>query len=182
MTTLQTTFVLLAAGIILGWLLLAVSGPRKIDLPKVIAVLRYGSLLRTVALVLALAPPCVMIFAMLSFTWRNQTMLIVGGVSFLVASVLAGLLLVETEAGQTVITEDGLRRFSLWAGWIHLPWTQVERVDYSSLNQWFIVRGAGRAICVSYFLVDVHMFAATARKKLSSSQYDGAAAVFAKLQ
>src|SRR5688572_6434344 len=114
MSTLQTFFVLLAAGIILFWIMLAVAGPRKLELPNVLAVLRYGALLRTGALLLALAPPMIMAFVVSVFPWRNDQWLILAGSSFLATSLIAGLLVLETESAQIVVTEDGLTRFSPW--------------------------------------------------------------------
>src|SRR3954452_10134942 len=114
MTTLQTVFVLLAAGLVLFWLVLAASGPRKSDPAHVIAVLRYGSVLRTAALVLALAPPLVMAFAIAAFYWKTQGQLALAGSLFVVTSLVAALLFLEIECADNLVTEEAITAFSPW--------------------------------------------------------------------
>src|SRR5262249_2973345 len=146
MTTTQIVYVALAASLIIAWLLLAIFGPRKLDVPGVLADMRYGTSLRTLALSLALAVPLVMIYVIATFTWRTDARLNIAGVSLLATSIIAGLLLIEVMRAQVVITEDGLTRFSPWSEPATLRWAEVERVRYSAVNRWFVVEGAGRTI------------------------------------
>ncbi len=182
MTILPTVFLLLAAGLILLWLVLAVRGPRAIDVPNVVATLRYGAALRTAALILALAPPTMMAFVFWFFAWRNDVTMAIAGGSFFGASLAAGLLFLETRLAQVVLTEDGITRSSPWTGRATLPWSAVERVRYSPLNRWFVLSGAGRTIRVSRHLVGVSIFVDTVRRKVPAERSASAAAVFAELE
>ncbi len=177
MSTLQTVFVVLAAGMILFWLMFAVLGPRKIDLPNVLAVMQYGPVLRTLALILALAPPTIMSYVIWVFMWRNNTTLATAGGSFLLTSFFAGWLYLETEAAQIVLTEDGITRFSPWVGRVTLAWSEVEAIAYSPVNRWFVVKGGGRTIRVSRHLSGLRIFAETVRRKIAAERYANAAAV-----
>ena len=178
MPTLQVVFVALAYGLILIWLILALAGPRKIDAPGVLVLLRYGSTLRVLALVLAWAPPCLAIYVLWNYAWRSDSQLMGAGVSFLATSLIAGLLLIEVERTQIAVTEDGLVRSSPWTGRGVLKWSEVERVQYSPINRWIVVAGAGQTIRISRHLVGVGEFVNIARRKLAPERYAGAAAVF----
>lgn len=181
MTTLQIVFVVLASGLILFWLIFGLQGPRKMDVPDVLVVLRYGSVLRVLALVLALTPPALMIYIVCTFAWRNDTVLAGAGVLFLLTGILAGLLLIDVERTQIALTEDGLTRDSPWTGRSALKWSAVERIHYSPLNRWLVVAGAGQTIRISRHLVGVGAFVKTARRKIGAERYASAAAIFAAL-
>lgn len=176
MSTLQIVLVLLAASVILLWLTLAVRGPRKVETPHVLAVLRHGSALRVLALVLALAPPMLMIFAVGFFSWRNDATLTQAGAAFLATSLLAGLLLVEAVKVQIVLTEDGITRTSPWRGTTTLRWSDIERIRYSAVNRWFVVQSATATIRVSRHLVGLRAFAAAVRQRVPADRWTSAAA------
>src|ERR1017187_3799726 len=112
----QTLWLLLAAGLMLAWLALAVFGQRRVDGPNVVAVLRYGSFARTLALVSALAPAMIMVYMIGAFPWTgNEARRNVAGLSFLAVSIVAGLWLIEATRLQVILTEEGLTRHSPWS-------------------------------------------------------------------
>jgi hypothetical protein len=172
--TMQTVYVLLAAALMLAWLVLLVRGPRRVEVPN-LAVLRYGVFWRSLALVLALVPPVIMVYAVWGFPWRNESTLTFAGVLFL-ASVVCGLPLIEATRVQIVITEEGLLRHSPWSGPLTLKWIDVESVRYSALNRWFIVAGAGQAIRVSRYLGGIGVFVDAVRRKVAAERCVSAAA------
>jgi hypothetical protein len=182
MPTLQIVFLVLAASVILLWLALAVRPSRKVELPNVIAVLRYGSFLRTVALILALAPPTIMVVLVWSLTWRSSSALAMAGTSLLVLSFLAGLLLIEVGTGQIVLAEEGITRFSFWTGWMTLKWSEVQRIRYSTVNRWFVVMGTAGTIRVSRHLAGTATFVETVQRKVASERYASAVEVFAGIK
>jgi hypothetical protein len=182
MSTIQITYVLLASGLILFWLVLVVLGPRKIDVPNVVAVLRYGVALRTIALALALTLPLIMVYCVWAFLWRNQNMLNLAGMSFLACSIIAGLWLIEVTRVQVVLTEEGIRAFSPWRGSVTLKWLDVESVRYSALNSWFILRGAGQTVRVSKYLSGVGAFVEIVRRKVAAERWVSALAVMDALK
>jgi len=167
---LQTVFLVLAGCIVFFWLLYALTGPRKIDQPDVLHVLRYGAFLRSSALVLALAPPTVMGCVVWLLAWRNTNMLAIAGACFLICSLIGGLLLLEVEGTQIAVSEVGLTRFSRWANPVTLPWIEVEHVGYSALNRWFIVAGRGRKLYVSRHLVGIGAFVEVLRRKIAAER------------
>lgn len=172
----QIVYVLLAAALMLGWLVLVVIGPRKIDAANVLGVLRYGIALRTLALVLALLPPLVMIYVIWAFPWRSERALHIAGGVDLAASVLSGLLLIEVTRVQVIVTDKGLTLHSPWTRQTSLNWSEVERIGYSMVNRWFTVEGAGRTIRVSRHLAGVGIFADAVRRHVAADRYTGAAA------
>jgi hypothetical protein len=176
MSTLQTVYVLLAACMMLFWLVLVVLGPRRADASHIIAVLRYGVVLRTLALAIALTPPLITILVVWAFLWKNQATLNFAGISLLAFSAIAGLLLIEVTRVQVVLTEEGITRFSPWSGPITLKWIEVEHVRYSSINRWFVVAGAGQAIRVSRHLGGIGFFVKTVRRKVAAERCASAAA------
>lgn len=178
MPTLQIVFVALASGLILFWLIFALFGPRKVDLPGVLVVLRYGSTLRVLALILAWMPPALMIYAIWSFFWRNDTVLVTAGVSFLTTSVIAGLFLIEVERTQIALSDEGIARDSPWKGRSLLKWDEIERVQYSALNRWLVLQGAGKSIRASLHLIGIGELVRMARSKLPAERYASAAAAF----
>ena len=167
---LQTVFLVLAGCIVFFWLVYALTGPRTIDQPDVLHVLRYGPLLRSSALVLALAPPTVMGCVVWLLVWRNTNTLAIAGAGFLVCSLLGGLFLLEVQGAQIAVSEDGLTRYSRWATPVTLKWIEVEHVGYSALNRWFIVAGMGRTIHVSRYLVGVGAFVEVLRRKIAAER------------
>lgn len=177
MTTMQIVYLLLAACMMLVWLVLVVLGPRRIDASNVVAVLRYGVVLRTLALAIALTPPLITLYVVWAFLWKNPTMLNIAGISLLTLSAIAGLLLIEVTRVQVVLTEEGITRFSPWSGPVTLKWIEVEHVRYSSINHWFVVAGAGQAIRVSRHLAGMGSFVDTVRRKVATERCAGAAAV-----
>jgi hypothetical protein len=177
LTTTQTVYVLLAAGLMLCWLMLVVLGPRRTEVANVLVVMRYGVVLRTFALVVALAPPLIMIYAIWAFPWRTSGMLNAAGIAFLATSIVGGLLLIEVTRVQILLTEEGLHRFSPWSGAVSLNWIEVERVGYSAANRWFTVEGAGRTVRVSRHLGDTRNFVEIVRRKVAAERCAGAAKV-----
>ncbi len=177
MATMQIVWVALAGALMLIWLALVVTGPRKIDAAIVLVVLRYGAVLRTLALVLALAPPMIMVYAVWGFPWRSSNMMNLAALCFLTTSIIAGLLLIEVTRVQVVMTEDGITRDSPWSQSVTLRWIEIERVRYSSVNRWFIVEGAGKAIRVSRHLANIGAFAAAVRHRVAAERWVGAASV-----
>jgi hypothetical protein len=171
MSTLQIVFVVLPASLMLLWLILAARGPRKFEAPGAIAVLRYGPSLRTLSLALAMLLPMIMIFVIAVFLWRNEKTLIYAGSSYLATCLAAGLAHIEVSRGLVCITEEGVTRISPWKGRVTLKWTEVERVEYSSLNSVFVVIGAGRRIRVSRYLSGVKAFADTLKRKLATERF-----------
>ncbi len=178
MGTLQVVFVCLASALLLFWLAFAMKGPTKVDSANVLAVLRYGSGWRVLALVFAWTPPAVMIYVVVNYAWRDDATLSWAGGSFLATSIIAGLLLVEVERVQIVLSEDGVARLSPWTGRADLKWIEIERIDYAPLNRWIVVTGAGRTIRLSRYLVGIGEFITIARRKLPPERYTGAAAIF----
>ena len=177
LTTTQTVYVLLAASLMLCWLVLVVVGPRRTEVANVLVVLRYGVVLRTLALVFALLPPLIMIYAIWAFPWRTSGMLNAAGIAFLATSIVGGLLLIEVTRVQVLLTEEGLHRFSPWSGAVALKWIEVERVGYSAANRWFTVEGAGRTIRVSRHLGGIGDFVGLVRRKLAAERCTSAAKV-----
>ncbi|HZZ80207.1 MAG TPA: hypothetical protein VFE62_16960 [Gemmataceae bacterium] len=175
MSTTQIVYVALAAGLMLAWLALAIFGPRRLAAPGVLADMRYGVSLRCIALALALSAPMVMIYVIGTFEWKTEARVNIAGIALLAMSIIAGLLLIEVMRTQIILTEDALTRFSPWSGPATLNWSEVERVRYSAVNQWFLVEGAGRTIRVSRHLTGVNIFADLARRKLATAAWSGAA-------
>lgn len=173
----QTVYVALAATLLAAWLVLAVFGPRKLQMPGVLAEMRYGPLLRSLALALALVGPLIMMFGLWNFNWRNETRLNIAGAAFLATCIIMGLPLIEVTRAQVVVTEEGLTRFSPWSGPVALKWLAVERVRYSSVNRSFLVEGGGRRITVSRDLTGIGVFAATVKRKLATASWASVAEV-----
>jgi hypothetical protein len=173
--TLQIVWVLFAAGLMLFWLLLVVVGPRRIDTPNVLAVLRYGVLLRTLALTIALVPPLVAAYVVWICLWKNQTTLNIAGISLLALSILAGLFLIEVTRVQVILTEEAIMRFSPWSGPVRLKWIEVERIVHSSINRWFVLTGAGRTIRISRYLDGIGLFGELVRRKVAAERWVSAA-------
>src|SRR5687767_7160861 len=134
MLTLQIVLVSLAGCLLLLWSLVALLGGRGRADGGV--VLRYGSVLRVVALVLAWSPPCVAIYVIWNHSWRNENLLVTAGVAFLITSLIAGLLLIEVERTQIQVNDEGITRQSPWTGRAFLKWSEVRRVEYSRVNRW----------------------------------------------
>ena len=177
MSNTQTVYAMFTAGLMLFWLMLAVFGQRKIESANALAVLRYGTGLRTLAFVLALLPSMIAMYAIWVFPWKSQQTLNVAGISFLVFGIVSALLLIEVTCVQIVVSEEGLTRFSPWSKPVTLKWIEVERVSYSPLNRWFIVEGAGHTIRVSRHLADIDVFAQTLRRKLAAERWATATAL-----
>ncbi len=174
MTTLQIVFIGLASALIFAWLFLALAGPRKIDAPNAV-ILRYGSLLRMFALVLALMLPSFMIYVIWNFLWKTDTRLIMAGMSFFMTSVIGGLLLIEVERTQIAAGEEGIKRFSPWTGQAVLKWSEIDRVTYSPLNRWIVVEGADKTIRISRHLTGVGAFVKLLRGKVAPERWAAAA-------
>jgi hypothetical protein len=176
MTTMQTVYVLLAACLTLFWLVLVVLRPRRIDASNILAVMRYGVVLRTLALAIALTPPLITVYVVWAFLWKNSATLNFAGISLLAFSAIAGLLLIEVTRVQVVLTEEGITRFSPWSGPVMLKWIEVEHIHYSSINRWFVVAGAGQTVRVSRHLGGMGVFVDTVRRKVATERCASAAA------
>ena len=177
----QTVYVCLAAGLMLCWLVLAALGPRKVDVPN-LAVLRYGVMLRSLALAFALVPLMMMLYAVWAFLWKTPAALNLAGVLFMAFSVVAGLLLIEVTRVQIILTEDAITRFSPWSGLATLKWIDVQRVRYSSVNQWFAIESAGTTIRVSRHLVGIGEFAGTLKRKVAGERWASAESALAAVK
>ena len=178
MSNLQMVFVGIATAMVFAWLLVALFSRRKIEEPGALVVLRYGPVLRVLALVLAWGAPGIVIYVLGNFPPRNQDTFLAVGVGFLVACLIPGLLLIEVERTQIAVTEDEIIRRSPWKGKCNLKWSEVSRVDYSRINQWFVISAPTHRIRISRYLNGLGEFVKIARRKLSSERYSGAAAVF----
>jgi len=178
MATLQIVFVLLASSLMLFWLVVALIGPRKMDTKAALVVLHYGSVLRVLALAIAIIVPAWTIFVVWNFIWKSDTTLATAGGAFLTISLIAGLLLIEVERTQLTLSEEGISRQSPWTGSAFLKWSEIERVSYSAVNRWVVVGGAGKTIRVSRHLVGFAEFIRLARQKISADRYASAAPVF----
>jgi hypothetical protein len=176
MATLQMVFVGLESCLILVYVYLALFGPRKITAPGVVVVLRYGSFLRILAVTIAWGAPGIAIYALWNFPWRTDSMLITAGVTFLIASIVPGLLLLEVERMQIAVTEDALIRQSPWTGKCVVKWSEVERVGFSTVNRWFVISGEAHTVRVSRHLTGVREFVQVVKRKLAVERYSGAAA------
>jgi hypothetical protein len=172
----KTVYAVLAGSMLAAWLLLAVFGPRKLDVPGALATLRYGPALRSLLLILALVGPFLMLFVLNSSSWENETHLHITGVSFVFTSIIMALPLIEVTRTQVVVMEEGLTRFSAWSGPVTLKWTEIERIRYSIANQTFSVEGTGRILRVSRHLTGIGVFAESVQQKLASATWSGAAA------
>jgi hypothetical protein len=178
MSNLQMVFVGVASALILFWLVVAIRGPRKIEEPGVLAVLRYGAALRIFALVLAWGAPAIVVYVVVNFSPRNPDTQLAVGIGLLVLSAIPGLLLLEVERMQIAITEDAIVRHSPWTGTCVVKWADVTRVSDSKINRWFVVNSTGGTIRVSQHLKDIGAFVRIARRKLSAERYSAAAAAF----
>jgi hypothetical protein len=187
-TTLQWAILAPAWLLMLMWLVVIIRGPRKVEQPNVLAVLRYGAALRTLAMILAILPPLIMTYIIADtkwhtdqrimglFGWRSDQALIVAGATFLPICLIAGLLLVEVVRGQVVLTEEAITRVSSWTGRaITLRWSDIERVRYSSVNSWFVLTGAKGTIRVSRYLLGIGAFGRLVKSKIAPERCVGAA-------
>jgi hypothetical protein len=170
----RTVWAAIAGVLMLVWLGLAVVGPRKVDGANII-VLRYGGVWRLLALVFALAPAFVMLYAMWVVPTGKPSTQNIAGALLVTVSVIGGLLLVEVTRVQIVVTEDGLTRHSPWAGTGSLRWIDVEVVRYSAGNRYFTVSGGGQTIRVSRSLSGLSIFAETLRRKVAEERRTAAA-------
>jgi hypothetical protein len=182
MSTMQTVYVMVATCMMLFWLVLVVLGPRRVGASNILAVLRYGVVLRTLALALALTPPLITVYVIWAFLWKNQATLNFAGITLLAFSAIAGLLLIEVTRVQVMLTEEGITRYSPWSGPVTVKWIEVEHIRYSSINRWFAVAGAGLTIRVSRHLVGIGIFAQTVRRKVASERCANAATVLDALK
>ena len=170
----QIAYLVLAGGLMLCWLALSVFGPRKLETPNAQAVLRYGVAIRCAALALALAPPLIMIYAIWWFPWPTPAKMHFAGGLLCLASVVAGLFLIEATRVQIAVADDGLTRSSPWSGVITVHWRDVTRVGYSTLNGWFLVEGNGRTIRVSRHLEGIATFTTAVRKNVAGERWASA--------
>jgi hypothetical protein len=177
-----TVFVVLAIAMMVCWLALAVLGPRRVDTSGAVAVLRCGVVMRLLALLIALTPLLIFLYAVWKFEyWVTQAKFNFGGITFLTLSAIVGLWLIEVARVQIVVTEDGITRSSPWSGLAALKWSEVERVRYSSVNRWFIVEGAGHTIRVSRYLGGIGAFADMVRRKVAPDRWASAAGTLTAL-
>jgi hypothetical protein len=179
--TLPLIITVLAVSVALGWVAFAVRRPQKMDVPNVLAVLRYGSALRIAALVIALAPPALLAYIAWNIPWPNDTLLLIAGACFVPVCAIAGLLLIEVERVQIILTDEGITRLSPWTGQLTLNWSEIGRVGYSPANRWFLVQGGGRTLRVSRHLKGIGTFVELVRSKVGAERYAGAASVFESL-
>jgi hypothetical protein len=172
----QTVWIVLAAGLMLAWLYLAVFGSPRAEAAGA-TVLCYGPFIRTLALLLALATPMIMIYVVWTFPWPNSSRMNLAGLSLFAFSIVGGLLLIDVTRMQVVVSEEGLARSSPWSGAVTLKWIEVERVRYSAVNRWFVVEGAGRTIRVSRHLAGIGAFVELLRRHVAAERLASAAAV-----
>src|SRR5205807_1166029 len=95
------------------------------------------------------------------------SILLIVGIQFLAASVVAALPLIDVKRTQIAVSEEGMARSSPWTGQAVLKWSEVERVTYSALNRWIVVQGAGKTIRVSRHLSGVGAFVKALRAKVA---------------
>ena len=176
MATLQIILVILAGAIMFGWLAYALTGSRTHESPEVLHVLRYGSVLRTSALILALSPPMLMAWFVWTLQWRTTTSLALAGAAYLVGCAITGVLLLEAEGVQYVLTDEGMTRFTRWAKPVTLKWTDVEWIEYSALHRCFVVVAGSQSLKVSRYLVGIAAFVELARQKIGRERCMSAAA------
>ncbi len=146
MSTLQTTFLFLAAGMVLFWLILAASGAPKIEQAGVIAVLRYGTGFRIAALVAALTPPVLMGYLVIAVHWpTNAYLAIAGGTHSSQRKFPCGFAVPRSRGGADRV---GLRTASplLAVDWPlgRSTGPRSNCVHYSPVNRWFVLDGSER--------------------------------------
>jgi hypothetical protein len=178
MSNLQVVFVSIAAALIFLWIVVAIFGMRKTDEPGTLVVLRYGSALRVLALVLAWGAPGIVIYVLWTFPPRDQNTFLAVGVGYLIACLIPGMLLIEVERTHIAVTEDELIRRSPWTGKCIVKWSEVTRVGYSRVNQWIVISAPAHTIRISRFVTGLREFVKIARRKLAPERYSGAAAAF----
>jgi hypothetical protein len=168
-----------AGALMLIWLFLATRGVRQ-TAPTGGVVLRYRAFLRIFAWVAALGIPALALVLMVRAPVREGADPWWAGALMLLAGVVGGLLLLETERTEIVLDETGLRGVNAWRGERSIAWGQVADVSFSGLNRWFVVRGLrGETIRVSAFMGDMHVFRETIRKHVPQDRYAKALRGFA---
>ena len=119
-----------------------------------VLVLRYSTVLRCFALVVAMSIPLFMGYMMAGFVWGSMKFLLLAGGSLTLTSLLGGLLLLETEKAALYLTADALVFDSPWRRRRTIRWDEVRVVSFSSLNRWFVFRDQAHVtIRASMFLV-----------------------------
>lgn len=173
---------LVAAGggaLILCWLFLATRGGR-LAAGQGAVVVRYRPFLRIFAWLVALGIPTLAIALMVRAPVRERADPWWAGALMLALGLLGGLLLLETERTEIVLSEDGIRGTNAWRGERHIAWGQVAEVSFSALNRWFVFRSLqGETIRVSLFMGDMPRFVAQIKKHLPADKYAKATRGFA---
>jgi hypothetical protein len=134
--------------------------------------LRYPTLLRYFALIVAMTIPLLMAYMMATFAWGSMRSLLVAGGSLAILSLLGGLLLLETEKVALYLTAESLVFDSPWRHRRTIRWSDVSRVSYSSLNRWYVFRdGANTTIRASVYLVGLTHLLTAIRVRIAPERW-----------
>lgn len=151
----QTLLLVLAAVLFVVWLAVALARLPPFTGAEVRAELRYGTLVRLIALFAALTMPLLALAVIGFLPWSNITALLRAGCVLLILCLPGGLLLLEVQRVRIAVTTAGLIADSPWRGRRELPWNEIEHVTFSALNRWLVIRGRnGQTIRASLFLAE----------------------------
>jgi hypothetical protein len=161
----------LAGGLICLWLGVALMRRKPAAIAGTVGELQYGYLLRSIALVVAVSIPALLIVIALTVPVRDLTNPLAVSGAFACMSLLGGLLLVETSRVRLVVTEEALIAYSPWRGRREVRWAEVQKVAYSALNRWFVITGpGGQVIRASRSLVGLPALLAAFKHKVPADR------------
>lgn len=91
-------------------------------------------------------------------------------------------MLLDAMRTQIALTDAGIVRDTPWSGMKSLRWDQVERVTFSHMSGWFVLRAANHpSIRVSFAITGIGDFEAMLRRKLTPQQLKAAEAGFRRI-
>ena len=150
--------------LVLGGLLYLARRQATVQVREGRLVLRYGWALQTIEILAALMAGLMMFLAIQARPdQRGIAMVVVLG--FVLLAVVLGL---EVFGVRVEFDADTIWCFSPWRRNRAIPWAEIERVTFSHVNQWWIVRtrtGALGSIRLSQFLTGVEDFLTAARAR-----------------
>ena len=145
-------------------------------------VLRYGWKLRLLGLCIAFAIPMLLIVVLSITSSIAQAPVIRMSVTLLVLGFVGGWLLVETQGVHVIVTDATLASVSPWRRRREWRWSEIERIEYSTLNRWLVLRGPRQeAIRASLSLVGIDDLARAILKQVAGPKYAPARKVLDRL-
>lgn len=137
-------------------------------------VLDYGSGMTWFAIISAFLLMIMLITAAFGSTKPGDasTTTAIGYMSLFV--ILVWPLFIEGTFSWYIVNNEGIDKHSAWSRHLFMRWDEVESIEFTAVNQWFVIKGNKGTIRLHAYLIGLPEFAKIVRKHVPEERWERA--------